>query len=45
MHERRRIPATVAYRNLSMTRLFLYAGPVRIDKGVQWHSRLGFASV
>jgi hypothetical protein len=33
MHERRRIPATVAYRNLSMTRLFLYAGSLRIDKG------------
>ena len=33
MHERRRIPATVAYRNLSMTRLLPYARSLRIDKG------------
>jgi hypothetical protein len=30
VHERRRILATVVYRNLSMTRVFLYAGSLRI---------------
>ena len=45
MHERRRIPTTVAYRNLSMTPLVPLRWILRIDKGVQCHLRLGFASV